>query len=410
MEKELKSIRILYVAPENSIEGSNTSLRNLIIRLKSRSSFEEMVLVPSMQIAKFYIDAGLRAQVLKNIYIFPHVELTGYGRGFLGGIIRQLKSILLFPRVFRSFGESMDNFKPDLIHLNEVVLLWHAMVAHRRSVPVVMHDRAAVARGGIGLRRFLFTRILLCNIDALIAICPSYVERLGVAAAKAVVIPNPFWGTLERISPQKINEQPSGNQNKRVLLIGARHEKGLFEAMRAIELARGTELVVIGQIPEYFVNRDWSQNKQKLTPYQRKVAEWLKSHKQAAQRIRFEGVKENVFEAISQSGIVLVPWMTPHFSRPLFEAWLMKRPVIAFDTEGVREFCVHGENALIVPRGDWRSMARAITKIINNPTLQARLGDAGYATAIRFIGNDDSELRVFQVYQEVLSNKIDQFQ
>ena len=183
-------------------------------------------------------------------------------------------------------------------------------------------------------------------------------------------------------------------------------EKGLLEAMRAIELIDGAELTVIGNIPECFISRTWNLNKQKLTPYYRKVAGWLKSHNRAAQRIHFEGVKHDVYNFISRSEIVLAPWMTPHFSRPLFEAWLMQRPVVAFDTEGIREFCVHGENALVVPRGDWRSMAGAITKIINNPTLQARLGDAGYATAIRFIGNDDSELQVFQVYQKLLSNKL----
>jgi len=70
------------------------------------------------------------------------------------------------------------------------------------------------------------------------------------------------------------------------------------------------------------------------------------------------------------------------FSLPPLEAMACGTAVVTTDNEGVREYAVHGENALLVPVRDVNAMAGAIRQLIECPELRQRLVRRGRETAL----------------------------
>ncbi|MBP1691230.1 MAG: SAM-dependent methyltransferase, type 11, and glycosyltransferase, partial [Bacteroidetes bacterium] len=67
--------------------------------------------------------------------------------------------------------------------------------------------------------------------------------------------------------------------------------------------------------------------------------------------------------------------------RPPLEAMAAGVAVVCTDTDGAREYCVHGENALLVPPGRPDELAKAVRTLWEDERLRARLVEGGLRTA-----------------------------
>lgn len=398
------TIKVLYVAHEPGIDGSNTSLRYLVARLKSLSLIEELMLTPNETVANYYREAGLRASVMPSIYTLPFIEFSGYGKGLCGGLIRQAKGFIRWRCVANVFIPFLKSFNPDIIHLNDNILIMHAEVAHNLGFSVVMHDRSPVAQGTIGFRHALLVAAWQRWVAAIIVICPSYIRRLGNAASIAHVVHNPFDITRFKIVESTSVHNREKKDLCRVLLVGARPEKGLFEAIQALELAKQCRLQVVGMVHASLIEKRWADAVHNCTGYHKKVAKWIASHSETGARIDFLGAVNDVPSVIASNDVVIIPWTTHHFARPLIEAWLMKKPVIAADVDGVAEYCINGVNSSVFPAGNIRALADALVKVSTEQEFADQLGSGGYQTAKEFIGADDCHLKVLEIYKNVLAN------
>jgi glycosyltransferase involved in cell wall biosynthesis len=61
----------------------------------------------------------------------------------------------------------------------------------------------------------------------------------------------------------------------------------------------------------------------------------------------------------------------------VLEALAVGKPVVAFETEDVKLALTDGETGLIVPNGDVARLADRISYLLQNPSVGARLGQAG---------------------------------
>ena len=74
---------------------------------------------------------------------------------------------------------------------------------------------------------------------------------------------------------------------------------------------------------------------------------------------------------------MLTPQTAAKIPQTPIEAMAHRRPVVAFDVGGIREWLQDGSTGFAVPRGDTVSMARAIRMILNNSDMAVQMGQAG---------------------------------
>jgi len=72
------------------------------------------------------------------------------------------------------------------------------------------------------------------------------------------------------------------------------------------------------------------------------------------------------------------------FCLPILEAMAAGTPVVTTDSHGNRDFCVDGENCVMVPQDDHQALARAIRSLLDDPDERERLRRAGVETARRY--------------------------
>lgn len=99
--------------------------------------------------------------------------------------------------------------------------------------------------------------------------------------------------------------------------------------------------------------------------------------------IEWWGYRTDMPAVFAQAAIVCLPSYREGMPKVLLEAAAAARPVITTDTVGCREAIVDGETGILVPVQDAEALAAAIMKLIENPALRQRMGQAGRERAER---------------------------
>lgn len=97
-------------------------------------------------------------------------------------------------------------------------------------------------------------------------------------------------------------------------------------------------------------------------------------------RVRFTGwlTEEALAQELADASVVAMPSLWPEpFGLVGIEALAAGRPVIASDTGGVGDWLVDGVNGLLVKPGDARALAKALDKLLSDPSRQRAMGAAG---------------------------------
>lgn len=103
-----------------------------------------------------------------------------------------------------------------------------------------------------------------------------------------------------------------------------------------------------------------------------------------ADTVRFLGRRDDVAELISVSSVVVLPSLAESFGFVVLEAMSLGTPVVAAATGGIPELITDGVNGLLVPQSDSRSLADAISRVIENPALAKTLIERGRSRVADF--------------------------
>jgi glycosyltransferase involved in cell wall biosynthesis len=105
---------------------------------------------------------------------------------------------------------------------------------------------------------------------------------------------------------------------------------------------------------------------------------------EAAGRVSIEGKFTDVRVAYAQCDVVVCPSVLDSFCRVAAEAMLNGIPVAGSDLEPIRDLLGDDEAGLVFPARDVTAAARAVTRLVGDPVLRARLGAAGRRRATAF--------------------------
>jgi lipopolysaccharide/colanic/teichoic acid biosynthesis glycosyltransferase/glycosyltransferase involved in cell wall biosynthesis len=127
-------------------------------------------------------------------------------------------------------------------------------------------------------------------------------------------------------------------------------------------------------------------------------------------RFRFTGFTDEVADYLQAMDIFVLPSYREGFPRSVLEAMSCGLPVVTTNIRGCREAVVQDETGLIVPPRNSVALARAVTRLLEDPGLARRMGLQGRARALllydqklvqqRFMGVIQNELRRLDLARE----------
>jgi glycosyltransferase involved in cell wall biosynthesis len=268
--------------------------------------------------------------------------------------------------------------KADLVHTHLVHADVYGAFGARRLVSTKHNDDPFRA----GPFRFV-ERALTRRASRVIAITHALarfqVERVGLPGEKVEVI---HYGLDDVPSAWGTNPPDDVPADARVLLCVCRLErqKGVDVAIRALREIPRAHLVVLGEGPE------------------RAALEQLARELDVS--VHLPGRVPDVAAWLRRADVLVHPVRWEGFGLALLEAMLGSLPVVATNVSSIPEIVVDGETGLLVPPNDSAALARAITRVLDDPR---DYGEHGRARARTEFSVARMAKRTLAVYERALS-------
>jgi glycosyltransferase involved in cell wall biosynthesis len=264
-------------------------------------------------------------------------------------------------------------FRPTIIHANEMASYQPGGYAARLlGIPAVTHLRFPDAREGY---RWFFRPPFSMAIfisesfkaDALRAAPEIFTDKATVVY-DAVELPR-IWDAAERAARRQELDLPLDRPV--VAITGQVSEvKGIWDYVEAANRLRATNAV-------FAVLGDDLRTQGAL----RREMEAKVAALGLRDRFRFLGFRRDAPELVQAFDIVAVPSHVEPFGLASLEAMAAARPVVASRVGGIPEVVRDGQDGILVPPHDSKSMAEAIFRLLEDPQLRLAMGARGQRRA-----------------------------
>jgi glycosyltransferase involved in cell wall biosynthesis len=172
-------------------------------------------------------------------------------------------------------------------------------------------------------------------------------------------------------------------------------EKGIHELLRAarfvLETVPNARFLIVGPTD--------SEKPDALTPE-------IANEYGAADACVFTGMRNDMPDLYALMNVFVLPSHREGFPRAPMEASAMGVPCVVTDIRGCRETVRHGRNGWLVPLGDVRRLAEAISVLLLNPALAAYMGMQGPKKALAEFDEKAVFRRVKDEYARLVSEKL----
>ena len=271
------------------------------------------------------------------------------------------------PGLLRRVSRELRRLRPDLVHTHLVHADVYGLAARAPLVSTKHNDDPFRAGPFRFLERALTRRArrVICITEALARFSR---ERVGLPREKLEVIP---YGLDAPPAPWGADGGPGPAAGRRTVLAICRLEpqKGVELAIRALPAILEGEpralLVVLGEGP------------------QRAELEALAAGLGVADAVHLPGRVGDVTAWLERADLLVHPVCWEGFGLALLEAMLVRRAIVATRVSSIPEIVVDGETGVVVEPDSAGELARAVTRLLGDDALRARLGGAGYTRARR---------------------------
>jgi glycosyltransferase involved in cell wall biosynthesis len=118
--------------------------------------------------------------------------------------------------------------------------------------------------------------------------------------------------------------------------------------------------------------------------------------------VRFKSAVFNTQDYLAVMDIFVFPSLREGLGMALLEALAAGKPCIASDVGGISNIIKGGYNGILVPPGDIPAISEAVTNLLNNKDLAARMGDRGRTLVKERFSHEVMALKVMGLYEKVI--------
>jgi glycosyltransferase involved in cell wall biosynthesis len=121
-----------------------------------------------------------------------------------------------------------------------------------------------------------------------------------------------------------------------------------------------------------------------------------------ADKVHFIGWRDDVPAILKMADVVVLPSLAEGFPLAILEAMACARPVVATTVGGVAEAVIDGVTGLLVAPKDPGGLAAAIRRVLENPDLARRMGEAGRRRIEEKFSLEQVGARIEEIYGALL--------
>ena len=256
----------------------------------------------------------------------------------------------------------------------------NAVLATLHLFTEVHNPRTVLAQRALGLRVDRYIGVAQHVADSLR-------ETFHLSPSKVDVVPNGIPVCSYNVTPNpELRAQLAKCSAGPIVLTVARLEdrhKGISWLLKAAVLVPEAVFVIAGDGPD----REQLQN--------------LAAELRVEHRVVFLGFRQDIAELLSCCDVFVLPSLFEGLCLVILEAMAAGKPVVATDIDGTNDVIIHGETGLLAPPANAEDLAAAIRRVLDDPSLAARLAAAGNARVVREFSSDVMARRMSLIYNKL---------
>ena len=327
----------------------------------------------------------------------PEVRPVAAAARELGATVRAVPPLPLGPRGLSRLPllvRTLRRERPAVFHAH---LIWPLAAAYPLAaawaarVPGVVATFQLFPPMTFKRRSLVEQRLLGARVGRAIAVSDAIAAQvrgtLGWPGDRIVVIRNGVpVERLRRPRDPELRRALSGGSDDVVFLTTARldPQKGIPFLLRAAQAVEGARFAIAGSGPE------------------RHRLERAAAGLGIGDRVLFLGHRDDVPALLAASDAFVLPSLFEGTPLAILEAMAAGLPVVASRIDGIDELIVDGEDGLLVPPGEPDRLADALRRVVAEPDLRARLGNAARDRVASEFSAAATAARVSRVYEDLL--------
>ena len=397
---------ILYVHHGTGMGGAPQLLLRFMQRLDS-TQYEPVVwCIRKSSASDLFEQHGFNVIYEPDVIPFLHISDGFYGVRHPHQVAKmawgQLRSYHAARKVFAQV-------KPDMIHVNSVVVPGVLCAARRAGCPVVVNVLECVHRGYTGLRGALLRHYTKKWADGFVFMLPSEARRWGLLGTDTCVSVFDFIDLTPFAAPPGNDLRTDYHVPPDTALIGYlgrfTNAKGVHLLVRALgELKRNGvkfHALLIGPVPAVpaGAGAGW-RRLMRGTPYIETLRA-LVAAEGIEHEVTFTGERLDATRLANQFDVVAVPFIEPHFSRLCAEAAAAGVVAVAFNIDGPGEEIIDGQTGLLATPFDAHDFAAKIEHALAHPTERRTMGDHARRRAAEVFDAERNIAAVLELYHRL---------